>query len=241
MSRLVASACGAVTGRASIRAIFEFGLGTGRPTATRPGVFWSAAARAWTLGRSAWPFGVRATTWKVPLKPAPKPSARRSYALRVVDDGGSWPASEDPSRSPSTGIARATMTTSAPAASGTRCRCTVTAQRGQKPSSFGSCGPSSASRRRSFFDSARIPISPSSAGTSVTAALATVATTSADARPTPLRKLTPSTSSPSSATMTVPPANSTARPDVFIARSQAALGSRPALSALRWRVTTNSE
>ena len=51
----------------------------------------------------------------------------------------------------------------------------------------------------------------------------------------------PSTNRPSSATITVAPANSTARPDVFSARTHAASGSRPALIALRWRVTTNSE
>ena len=86
-----------------------------------------------------------------------------------------------------------------------------------------------------------MPIIPSSAGISVTAAVIVVSTTIADANATPLRKLTPSTSRPSSATITVAPANSTARPDVFSARMHAASGSRPALIALRWRVTTNSE
>ena len=61
-------------------------------------------------------------------------------------------------------------------------------------------------------DSTRMPIMPSSAGISVTAAVITMSTTIAAAIATPLRKLTPSTSRPSSATMTVAPANSTARP-----------------------------
>ena len=39
---------------------------------------------------------------------------------------------------------------------------------------------------------------------------------------------------------TVIPANITARPDVFSERMQAASGSRPAVIALRCRVTTNS-
>ena len=85
-----------------------------------------------------------------------------------------------------------------------------------------------------------MPMIPSSAGISVTAAVIVTSTTSAAATATPLRKLMPSTNRPSSATMTVPPANSTARPDVFSARMQAASGSRPAVIALRWRVTTNS-
>ncbi len=133
------------------------------------------------------------------------------------------------------------MTTSAAAASGTRWSCTNWAQRGQKPSSFGSLGPRSASFRRSRRDSARMPIIPSSAGMRVTAAVIVTSTTIAEAKATPLRKLTPSTSRPSSATITVAPAKRTARPDVFSARTQAASGSRPALIALRWRVTTNSE
>ena len=86
-----------------------------------------------------------------------------------------------------------------------------------------------------------MPNIPSSAGISVTAAVIVTSTTIAEATATPLRKLTPSTSRPSSATITVAPANSTARPDVFSARMHAASGSRPALIALRWRVTTNSE
>ena len=86
-----------------------------------------------------------------------------------------------------------------------------------------------------------MPNIPSSAGISVTAAVMVVSTTIAEAMATPLRKLTPSTNSPSSATITVAPANRTARPDVFSARTQAASGSRPAVIALRWRVTTNSE
>ena len=109
------------------------------------------------------------------------------------------------------------------------------------PSSFGSRGPSASSRRRSLRDSTRMPNIPSSAGISVTAAVMTVSTTIAEANATPLRKLTPSTSRPSSATMTVAPANSTARPDVLSARAHAASGSRPAMIAFRWRVTTNSE
>ena len=86
-----------------------------------------------------------------------------------------------------------------------------------------------------------MPMIPSSAGISVTAAVIVISTTIAEAIATPLRKLMPSTNRPSSATMTVPPANSTARPDVFSARMQAASGSRPAVIALRCRVTTNSE
>ncbi len=78
MRRLVAASCGAVAGRASISAIRPFGLGTGGLTASRPSVLLSASASFWTFGRSALPFGVRATIWNVPLKPGPKPLASRS-------------------------------------------------------------------------------------------------------------------------------------------------------------------
>ena len=86
-----------------------------------------------------------------------------------------------------------------------------------------------------------MPIIPSSAGISVTAAIIVVSTTIAAAMPTPLRNDTPSTRRPSSATITVPPAKRTARPEVLSARTHAASGVRPALIAFRWRVTMKSE
>ena len=78
MSVLVAASCGALAGFASISAIRPFGLGTGGSTEARPSVLLRVSARRWTFGRSALPFGVLATIWNVPLKPAPKPSVRRS-------------------------------------------------------------------------------------------------------------------------------------------------------------------
>ena len=76
--RLVAASCGAVEGRASISAILPLGDCTGGLTAARPSVALRASASFCTFGRSALPFGVRATIWKVPLKPGPKPLASRS-------------------------------------------------------------------------------------------------------------------------------------------------------------------
>jgi hypothetical protein len=72
----------------------------------------------------------------------------------------------------------------------------VRAQRGQKPSSFGSLGPLSASRRA---PSRQHPHAdhPEQRRISVIAAVIVSARRSADANATPLRKLTPSTSSPS--------------------------------------------
>ena len=133
------------------------------------------------------------------------------------------------------------MTSSATMASGTGWRWTKRAHCGQRPSSLGSCGPSASSRRRSFLDSAFIPIMPRKAGISVIAASATTSTVTEAAMATPLRNETPRISRPSSATITVAPANRTARPEVLSARTHASSGSRPFLIALRCRVTTNSE
>ena len=85
-----------------------------------------------------------------------------------------------------------------------------------------------------------MPKKPSSAGSSVTAVAIVKSTVTVAAMPTPLRNDTPRMSSPSSATQTVAPANRTARPDVLSARSTACSTGRPALMALRWRVTMNS-
>ena len=145
ISSLVASSCGALAGRASINATFPLGDGTGGLTDARPSVFSSVSASCCTLGRSALPFGVFTTIWKVPLKPGPNPCASRSYALRVVVDSGSCPASEEPRRSDSAGTASASITISAATPSTTRCSCTNRAHFGQNPSSLGSLGPCSAS------------------------------------------------------------------------------------------------
>ena len=85
-----------------------------------------------------------------------------------------------------------------------------------------------------------MPKKPSSAGSSVTAAAATMSTVSAAPTATPFRNDTPRMSSPSSAMITVAAAKMTARPDVSSARTHDVSTSRPALIELRWRVTTNS-
>ena len=65
-------------------------------------------------------------------------------------------------------------------------------------------------------------------------------TVTAAAMPSPVRKPTLRMTRPSSATMTVPPAKSTARPEVFIAVVIALGRSAPCRSALRCRLTMNS-
>ena len=70
---------------------------------------------------------------------------------------------------------------------------------------------------RSDRRSTRRPIMASSAGSRVTAAMTVRNTVTAAPMPSPLTKPTLRMSRPSSATMTVPPAKSTARPEVFIA------------------------
>jgi hypothetical protein len=81
---------------------------------------------------------------------------------------------------------------------------------------------------------------PSIAGSRVSAASTVNPTVIPAAIATPFRKLRPSTSMPSSATQTVPPANSTARPEVFTAVPTASRTSCPARRAQRKRVTMKS-
>lgn len=85
-----------------------------------------------------------------------------------------------------------------------------------------------------------MPSAPSSAGSSVTAAATVMTTVSAEATATPLRKVSRSVNMPSSAMHTVPPAKSTARPEVFSAVTAASSGLLPRRMPLRWRVTMNS-
>ena len=73
-SREVASSCGAVLGITVTMAASPASLTTGSPTAATPG-----AALAPATSRSSVPSSCSATaSTSGPLKPAPKPSARRS-------------------------------------------------------------------------------------------------------------------------------------------------------------------
>jgi hypothetical protein len=74
----------------------------------------------------------------------------------------------------------------------------------------------------------------------VTAAAIVNSTVIAAARPSPEMKPIRSTSIPNRAMHTVVPANRTARPEVFSARTAASRGDIPALRLLRCRVTMNS-
>ena len=78
------------------------------------------------------------------------------------------------------------------------------------------------------------------AGSRVSDATMVRPTTSATATATPYRELIWSANSPSSATHTVSPASSTARPDVLSAVTAASSGVCPASSPLRCRLTMNS-
>ena len=182
---------------------------------------------------------VCATSSSGPLNPGPKPSASRSYACQVVVEEGSLPWSEVPSRKLSTGMAKMTMTAAATVASTAGERSTVPDQRAHRP-----LGPGAvtwpASRRCCRRLSTRIPKTPSSAGSKVTAAATVNATVSAQATARPFRKVIPSTKMPSSAMHTVPPANSTARPEVSIAATAASSAVSPDCRPRRCRVTMNS-
>jgi hypothetical protein len=175
-----------------------------------------------------------------PLKPGPKPAASMSYALRVVVPVGLLPWSEEPSRSDSAGIASVAITTTATAASERGCRWRKPDQRAAAPVADSVRGPDAASARRWRRLSTRMPSTPSSAGSSVIAAATVITTVNAAATATPLRKVSRRVNMPSSAMHTVPPANSTARPEVLRATTAASSGLRPRRIARRCRVTMNS-
>ena len=186
---------------------------------------------------------VCATTSSAPLNPGPKPSASRSYAWRDVVDAGSLLASDEPSRRCSTGRASSSMTTVAAAASTAGRRCTVRAHRAQAPDASASSGdwkPCARSRARCLRLSTRIPRTLSRAGSRVLAASTVQTTVTAAVRAMPSRKSTPRVRMPSRATHTVPPANTTARPEVPAASAAACAGGSPASSPRRCRVTMNS-
>jgi hypothetical protein len=160
----------------------------------------------------------------------------------VVLDAGSLPWSEMPSRRCSTGSARTSITTAATVASAAGRRCTVSAHLVHAPSASvtvaaAGCAPRRPRCRRL---STRRPKTPSSAGSSVSAASTVQATVSAQAIASPLRKLKPRTRMPSMQTQTVLPANRTARPEVSIAVTAASCGLRPAFRPRRCLVTMNS-
>ena len=117
-------------------------------------------------------------------------------------------------------------------------RSTVLAQRAHMPAAPGAGAPE-ASRRRCRRLSTRIPKTPSSAGSRVTAASTVKTTVSAEATARPFRKLTPRTKMPSRAMHTVLPANSTARPELSMALTAACSGVSPDCRPRRCLVTMN--
>ena len=154
----------------------------------------------------------------------------------MVLDAGSLPASEEPSRTLSNGIASTSMTAAAAMASTAGLRWTVPAQRLHTP---GETTPLAPKRRRWRRESTRMPKTPSSAGSRVTAASTVKTTVSAEATARPFRKLTPRTRMPSSAMHTVLPANRTARPEVSMALTAASSGVSPDCRPRRCLVTMN--
>src|SRR5665811_882151 len=174
MSSLVAASWGEVVGTTwTMSTLAPGAVGKGVTDAT-PGSLRSLPVNAASAAVSAGDF-TSATSCNGPLKPGPKPFAIKSYALRVELPEGSLPESEDPSRSERTGSINTSMTTIAPTANTLGRLATSVDQRAQNPLACGSCGPSTASRRRSLRPSTRGPRKPSSAGRNVVAA-ATVKT-----------------------------------------------------------------
>ena len=133
----------------------------------------------------------------------------------MVDPDGSDPASAEPSRIEKNGIA-IRIITPAPTAANSAGRFSMRpAQRAQPgDSSVVRSSPALSCAALAAAKDARIPKKPSSAGSSVSAAITVNATAMHAAIATPYRKLTPSANRPSRAMQTIIPANSTARPEV---------------------------
>ncbi len=103
----------------------------------------------------------------------------------MVEEAGSLAASEAPSRSDSTGMARTTITAAAAVVSGREWRCTKPASRAHQADAPSGANSPAARRRRSLRDSTRRPRTPSSAGSRVAAAATVNATVIAAAMPRP--------------------------------------------------------
>lgn len=181
-----------------------------------------------------------ATTWSGPLNPGPNPSASMSYACRVVVDSWWLPWSVAPSRKESSGSARKAITTKASAAIERGRFWTYEDQRAASPLASAGSGPVAARRRRCLRLSTRGPSSPSSEGSSVMAARTLKITVREAAMTTPSRKRMFITSIPASAMHTVPPAKSTARPEVFRACTADSSDFMPRRMPRRCRVTMKS-
>ncbi len=151
--------------------------------------------------------------------------------MRVVLPGGSLPASLKPRSIDRAGIAMTSMTASPATTAGHGWRPTKRAQRAHIPSS------AAGRARRRDGRPTRLPTYASNAGSIVRLASMVSSTASADATASPSRKLRPSTTMPSSAMITVVPANSTARPAVSIATIVAGATSAPDRRLSRKRVT----
>ena len=171
------------------------------------------------------------------MNPGPKPSAKRSYAWRVVSDVGSLLASVKANRMEKSGTARTTNTVRATIPDVHGRRWIMRLQRYQKLSGVG-VAPVCRSLGRCKRSMAR-PAKPSMAGSNVKAAAITSTTAAIVPTASPWRNGSCRRKRPSKEMTTVVPANSTARPDVASAVATAWRGSRPSNSPCRYRVTMN--
>ena len=194
------------------------------------------AASAMRAAPAVSPFFARSVASRnEPLTPGPKPSAMRSYAFFVVVPSGSRPASDVPRRMCSAGVASASRTSTATTTAGHGRAWMNSDQRAQRGLSAAAAAAARRSRpgigRRSR--SIQSPDLLSTAGRTVSAPTIVRSTASADAIAAPCRNDSPSSSSPSSAMITVQPAKKTVRPAVSIAMSSAASRSTPRPTSAR--------
>ena len=178
-----------------------------------------------------------ATTSSGALKPGPKPSASRSYALRSVWPVGLSPASGKPVFSDSAGAA-SVRSRSDPATRYGHGRAEIRwASRHQTVASAGL-----AARRRPTIRPAsmRSPSSDSIAGSRVMAVATANSTTIEVPSPMEARKPTPVRARAAIASTTVPPAKKTAVPEEPMAADSACALACPAVRFSRYRDTMNS-
>ena len=171
-----------------------------------------------------------------PFTPAPKFWEISSYACRAVVDCDSAPTSFCPRFKDSSGTASGIRITSAASPATTGWPATMDAHRAHMP--FLGCGSLCRPRTRSELMCG--PTIASVAGNSVTAARTATTTAIAAIKPIVVTSGMLATASDTSAIVTVPPANTTAPPDVAAARAIDSLRSRPSSIPRKWRVTMNS-
>ncbi len=213
-SVLVSGWSGPVCGMTGTRAVRPSSSSCGGSSVRTPFRVCSSPATACTAcsGRGApW---ASTTTTSGALKPGPKPSLTRSYALRASVPTACEPPPGRPRSRLAAGTARVPSPARPMSRTGSGRRTTKRAQR----SPMVVLPLVRSARFQTGSRSMARPTKPSTAGSSVIATRTATTTAPEAARPITVRNGTPATASPASATTTVRPAKTTALPAVAVAR-----------------------